>query len=304
MAVASPAPTPPGAELITLRLSTISLSAFAWGRPGDRLAIVVHGYPDTAWTWRHLGPVLAAAGFRVVAPFTRGYAPSEIPLTAVHVGDLMRDVLDMHAALDGGDDAVLVGHDWGAITANGIAALDDQPFGAIVVMSVPPMPALLTPSGGLGSWSLRTLRQLGMSWYMAFNQIPGVSERSLDRLIPWLWRAWSPGYSATEDLAHVFDALPTHAHRRAALSYYRAAARPWTGSDENRSLTRASNRAPQTPILYLHGRDDGCLQSTYADAVDHLVADSEVEIVDGAGHFLQLEQPELVNARILEYLQR
>src|SRR5213080_3045646 len=88
--------------------------------PGSRrpLALCLHGFPDSAQTWRHLLPELAAAGFRAVAPWTRGYAPTDVPAGSDYdIGTLAADVNTLHDALAGDEDAVLVGHDWGAITA-------------------------------------------------------------------------------------------------------------------------------------------------------------------------------------------
>jgi pimeloyl-ACP methyl ester carboxylesterase len=78
------------------------------------LALCLHGFPDTAWTWQHLLPALAGAGFRAVAPFTRGYAPTGIPADgAYQAGALVADAVALHQVLGGDGDAVLIGHDWG-----------------------------------------------------------------------------------------------------------------------------------------------------------------------------------------------
>src|SRR5690349_15730113 len=104
---------------IRIELPEVTLSALTWGPPEGPLAVLLHGFPDTAYTWRHLGPVLAADGWRVVAPCLRGYAPSEVPADGSSaVAALVSDVLGIHRVLGGGPDAVLVGHDWGAIAAN------------------------------------------------------------------------------------------------------------------------------------------------------------------------------------------
>src|SRR3954469_17839594 len=79
------------------------------------LALCLHGFPDSAWTWRHLLPELAGAGYRAVAPFMRGYDPTEVPDDGRYfVGDLVRDVSELYGSLGGDDRAVLIGHDWGA----------------------------------------------------------------------------------------------------------------------------------------------------------------------------------------------
>jgi pimeloyl-ACP methyl ester carboxylesterase len=261
--------------------------------------VLLHGFPDTAHTWRHLGPQLAEAGYRVVAPFSRGYAPSGVPTDrSGHIAALMADAVGVHAAMSGGPDAVLVGHDWGAITANALAAHEDSPFGRVVAMSVPPFASLR---------SLRALRvlprQLRNSWYIGFNQLPALPERHLERLVRQLWRDWSPGYDATEDLRHVAAALPDRAHRKAAIGYYRALARPWPPPRQYRRWKGAEMRLPVVPTLYLHGEDDGCLDPRLAGLVaPHLPAGSEVATIPGAGHFLQLERPDEVGRKVLGFL--
>ncbi|MBJ7290418.1 alpha/beta hydrolase [Williamsia sp.] len=290
----------------TLRidLPELAITALTWGPDDGPLAVALHGYPDSAWSWRHLGPALAERGYRVVAPFTRGYAPTDIPGDGdFHIGALMHDAIGVHQALGGGRDAVLIGHDWGAVTANAIGAHRRSPFRAVVSMSVPPVPAMtrsdLDPRTRLGL--LR--RQARMSWYMFFNQIPIVSERSLDRLIPKLWRDWSPGHDATDDLVHVFDALPTLANRKAALQYYRSVATPGRPAARYRELHDSWRRAPKVPTLYLHGADDGCMRVEFVSSVREVLPEgSRVAIIEGAGHFLQVEQPDAVNAEIIDFL--
>ena len=135
--------------------------------PGRRPARgrAAHGFPDTAWTWRHLGPHLAGLGWRVVARL-RGYAPSGLPRDgSVHVGAVMADAVAIHERLDGDDRAVLVGHDWGAIAVNALNGHEDSPFARAVTVAVPPMQAMAGFDAGL------MLRQARNSWYILFNQL-------------------------------------------------------------------------------------------------------------------------------------
>lgn len=261
--------------------------------------MLLHGFPDTAHTWRHLGPVLADAGWRVVAPFSRGYAPSALAADGSgHIAALVADAVGVHEALGGGPDAVLVGHDWGAITANALAAHEDSPFGRVVAMAVPPLPSVRTAR------ALPLLpRQLRNSWYVAFNQLPRLPERHFEKLTRTLWRDWSPGYDATEDLRHLAAALPDRAHRSAAVGYYRSLASPFPPPREYRRWAGAEMRLPVVPVLYLHGADDGCLDPRLAAlAAPSLPAGSEVHVVPHAGHFLQLEQPEQTGRKVLDFL--
>jgi pimeloyl-ACP methyl ester carboxylesterase len=95
----------------------LNISYFAAGLDNDGpLAICLHGFPDSAHTWRHLLPRLADAGYRAVAPFLRGYAPTEVPSDGrFQTAASAMDVLALRDALGGGADSVIIGHDWGAI---------------------------------------------------------------------------------------------------------------------------------------------------------------------------------------------
>jgi pimeloyl-ACP methyl ester carboxylesterase len=289
-------PTEP--EVLEVQLPAVRLSCLAWGPADGPLVVALHGFPDTARTWRHLGPHLADLGIRVVAPYLRGYAPSGLPSDgSYHVGALMADAVALHAALDGGDATVLVGHDWGAITANALGAHPDSPYARVVSLSVPPLSALSSASPRL------IPRQLRMSWYTLFNQLPRLPEDTVDRWLPRLWRDWSPGYDAAEDVAQVRAAWPTRAHVGAAVGYYRAVRSPWSVPAPYKAWQRTFDAIPTVPLLYLHGAEDGCMQVGYAEhAAGRLPASARVEVVDGAGHFLQLERPELVNRLIAEFI--
>ena len=127
------------------------------------LALCLHGFPDSAWTWRHLLPALADAGYRAVAPFMRGYAPSEVPADGRYqTAVLALDACGLHEALGGGDDAVIIGHDWGAVATYIAANHEPQRWRRVVTMAVPPAGAV---AGGF-----LTYAQLKRSWYMFFFQ--------------------------------------------------------------------------------------------------------------------------------------
>lgn len=284
-----------------INLSEVSLSALRWGADEGPLAVLLHGFPDTAHTWRHLGPALADAGWRVVAPFLRGYSPSSVPADGSgHVAALVSDAVGVHQALDGGPDAVLVGHDWGAITANALGAHSDNPYGKVVSLAVPPFRALQSPR------ALPALpRQLRNSWYIAFNQLPRLPERRFRSLVRRLWRDWSPGYDATEDLRHLDDATADRAHRAAVIGYYRDLARPYAVPAAYRRWKGAEMGLPRVPTLFLHGAHDHCLDPRLAALVEpHLPPDSASRLVEDAGHFLQLERPEEVNRLVLDFVGR
>jgi pimeloyl-ACP methyl ester carboxylesterase len=293
------------ARSIEVELAHLRMHALSWGPEDGRLALCVHGFPDSAHSWRFVGPMLAAKGFRVVAPFTRGYDPTG-PATDgdYHLGALMYDLITVNDHLGGAHDAVLIGHDWGSLTACALAAYPGSPFAAYVAMAVPPLRALDTS----GYSVVRNVRlraiQLRMSWYILFFQLPFLPERVLHRVIPRLWRDWSPpGTDVRADVATALAALSTIAHRKAAVAYYRALlrftrpARPYAG------LHRFRFKPPVSPMLVLHGEQDGAVQAGWVDQmIDALPPGSRVEKIARAGHFLQLDQPDAVCAAILKYL--
>ena len=127
---------------IDIQAPNVELKALTWGPSDGPIALCLHGFPDTAYGWRNFAPRLAESGWRVVAPFMRGYAPSSIPSDgSYHIGALMHDALQVRAAAGGTDRDVVIGHDWGAMAANGLAAIPDSPFAKAVIMSVPPAAA-------------------------------------------------------------------------------------------------------------------------------------------------------------------
>ena len=98
------------------------LRALTWGPAKAPIAVCLHGFPDTAHGWRTVAPLLADAGWRVVAPFMRGYAPSSIASDgSYHIGALMDDALRVLDAAGPTGRDVLIGHDWGAMAASGLA---------------------------------------------------------------------------------------------------------------------------------------------------------------------------------------
>jgi pimeloyl-ACP methyl ester carboxylesterase len=277
----------------------IDFAYLAAGPEDGPLALCLHGFPDTAHTWRHLLPDLAGAGFRAVAPFLRGYAPTQIPADANYqIGAIVRDANALHEALGGGGDAVIVGHDWGALATYGAVAHQPDRWRRAVTAAVPP-----TASIGL---SLFSYAQLHRSWYMFFFLSP-AAEMALPlddyAFLEGLWRDWSPGYDGAWDVARVKESIGDPERLLAAIGYYRAMWDPSLQVPELAGEQAASLQATPKPTLYLHGRDDGCmLLSSIGTPLDFLAEGSEMEIVDGTGHFLHVERPDVVNARILGFL--
>jgi len=283
-----------------------NLKALTWGPPRAPMALCLHGFPDTAYGWRRMAPRLVESGWRVVAPFMRGYAPSSIPDDgSYHVGALMDDALRVRASAGGTDRDVVIGHDWGAMAATGLAAMPDSPFVKAAIMSVPVSAAFRPLARVVERGRLARVLpfQLLRSWYLMYFQLPWLPERSASWVLPLLWRRWSPGYHAADDLRHVDAAIGTPESWRAALGPYRATLRNTRPPQRYADLNRLWVEAPIVPSLYLHGRDDGCFRTDFTYWTEKVLpAGSEVAIVEHAGHFLQLEQPDKVAELILSFV--
>ncbi len=263
------------------------------------LALCLHGFPDSPWTWRYLFPVLAGAGFRAVAPFMRGYAPTSIPADAnYYPAALSSDACALHEALGGDGDAVLIGHDWGAAAVYGATADADR-WRRLVAMSVPPLGAI----GGL----LASYAQLKRSFYIWFFQLPiadGVVSANDLAFIDGLWSDWvGAGYERSADVAHVKDCLRRPENLAAALGYYRDTFSFKPPASEHERFVAAGGATTPKPTLYLHGTDDNALGVELLDGVDQFLGEgSDVAVFEGLNHFLHLEDPDKVNRYIMEFL--
>jgi pimeloyl-ACP methyl ester carboxylesterase len=280
------------------------------------LALCLHGFPDTAHTWRHLLPALAGAGFHAVAPFMRGYAPTAVPADgAYRLGALIADAVALHEVLGGGGDAVLIGHDWGAETAYGAAAHAPDRWRRLVTLAVPPAsldPVLFSDYEQLKRFFYLFLFRDPLGFADALVAGDGMS--FLDRL----WRDWSPGYDAGEDLARVKESLRDPANLAAAIGYYRAAGAAGSSGGSSRAADgppetaaryaaeeQAAGRQAPLPTLYLHGAADGCIRVELARGAERLLApSSRMVVIEDVGHFLHLEKPAEVNERILGWVSR
>ncbi|MFP5308935.1 MAG: alpha/beta fold hydrolase [Actinomycetes bacterium] len=270
------------------------LATLTWGDgEGDGpLAVLLHGFPDHPHTWRHLGPALSDAGWRVVAPWLPGYPPSPLgrrdpDLDAV--ATTVRGLIDRHTR--GPEDArtLVVGHDWGSLVAGRVAA--GGGVARLVTLAVPPEAALLRGF-------LTDPPQLWRSRYAVGFGLPDGWRRlagDVDGVVGGLWRAWSPDLQPDEDdLRAIVRTLAAPGAARAATSYYRALRRDLLRG-------RFPRRMPPTvPTLHLHGTRDGCIGPRVADAARTLPCTTVVEVA-GTGHFLHLEAPAAVATAVLEH---
>ena len=290
----------------TVRANGLEFHYLAAGQ--GPLALCVHGFPDSPWTYRHLLPALAGAGFRAVAPFNRGFAPTEVPADRhqIHTSLMAADQNALHEALGGGADAVLIAHDWGAVGAYGAAGKAPERWGRCVIMNIPPFP--IFGENLFGSYA-----QIKKSFYFWYFQMLRVCEAAISAnnfaFIDNIWGDWSPGYDASEDLPLVKQCLENPAHFQTALGYYWGQFDPARfGTPEWVEEQKAAWGYDLTqPPLYLHGTNDGChgLDQSQVDRVpQHCGPGSTAELIEGVGHFMLVERPDAINGRILGFLDR
>ena len=283
----------------TVTANGVEFAYLSDGPTDGPLALCLHGFPDTARTWRHLLPRLAEAGYHAVAPFSRGYAPTSVPEDGRYdTGTLALDACSLHEVLGGTADAVLVGHDWGALASYGAAAYQPERWRRVVTAAAAPQASMAD-----GFFQFDQLRR---SWYVFFFQT-ALAEYAvaLDgyAFIDRLWAAWSPGFDGSHDASWVKDALASPESLAAAIGYYRSV---FTGPPDDAAAAAAqaaSGTVGPQPTLYLHGADDGCMGiDTIGPVTSFLAPGSEMVVVQGAGHFLHVEKPDEVNDHIIRFL--
>ena len=284
-------------EQLSFEHEALIFSAQAMG--DGPIVLCLHGFPDNARSFRHQLPALAEAGYRAISLTLRGYEPGAIPADGDYTMEtIATDILAVIESLDTGP-VHLIGHDWGAAVAYVAASAAPERFKSLTVMAVP-------HAGRFAREGLRIPKQLRLSWYMGFFNIPWLSDWVVQRqdyaFIRKLWRDWSPGWQPEPGvLDSVIQTLSQPGVRSAALGYYRAAL-------SIKALLVSAEEAHYpvpVPTLALSGERDGCIASEVFEQL--MVAQDfpkglTFSRIAEAGHFLHQEQPEQVNREILDWL--
>ncbi len=263
------------------------------------LVLLLHGFPDNAHTWVHQIPALANAGYRAVAPFLRGYAPTENPEGGYYdLATLVEDAASFIRAIDDGP-AFVVGHDFGAVTTYGLCNAHPDLVQRAVAMAVT-HPAIAPRF--IGSYD-----QARRSFYIFFFQIPYLPEASVEvndfAFIERLWRDWSPGFDPTEHLKSVRETFSQPGAVKAAIDYYRTFFNPNRNDPALGATQTALSQPVALPTMTMFGLNDGALDPMFGEMADELfTGEYERVMVPNAGHFLHLEQPDTVNAAILRWI--
>jgi pimeloyl-ACP methyl ester carboxylesterase len=271
------------------------------------LIVLCHGFPELAWSWRRQIPALAEAGYRVIAPDMRGFGGSSVP-AAAEAYDILTLCGDMLGLLDaeGEEQAVFVGHDWGAHAVWSLAAYHSERVRAVAGLSVPFVPRAPAPP-------IPIMRaHLGEDFYIVWFQQPGVADEALAldvRRTLTTSRQWTadwaeeeganprrPDWLAEEDLQVYIDAFERTGFT-GGLNWYR-------NMDRNWELTEPfKDSRIEQPALFLTGELDLVRGFMPAAAMQGWVTDLRREvIVPDAGHWVQQQSPEAVNAALLEFL--
>ena len=262
---------------------------------GENFALLLHGFPESKFSWRYQMQLLARHGYRVWAPNMRGYGKTSRPgkVADYHVDHLVADAAALIDAA-GAKNTLLMAHDWGAVVAWLFAIKKARPLERLVIMNVP-HPACMVRE-------LKTWAQRKKTWYVFFFQIPWLPEFALRR------RGAEAIGRAFVDMAVDKTRFPpavTDEYRRNALepgamkamiNYYRAAVR---------AGEKAMNPEPGTvdvPTLMIWGLEDTALGKATTAGTDRYVKDLTLRYLPGVSHWVQQEAPEKVNAMIDAWL--
>jgi len=260
------------------------------------VVVLLHGFPEFWYGWRHQIAPLAAAGYRVIAPDMRGYNQSEKPpgVHAYAVETLVKDVVALIAHC-GVTRATVVGHDWGGVVAWEVAMRRPDVVEKLIVLNAPHPAAFLR--------ELRTPTQLARSWYAFAFQVPVLPELLIAlgdyRMLRAVFRRdpVRPNTFTEDDIQRYRDAFAIPGARTATINYYRAAMRR-----NPRRITAEAVRSVTAPTLLIWGIGDRYLSPALTERLGQWVPRLRVERIVGASHWVQHDAPEQVTALMLGFL--
>ncbi len=276
-----------------IKTNGITLHVAAAGPEDGQLVILLHGFPEFWYGWRHQIPALAAAGYRVVAPDQRGYNESDKPagIRNYATPEEVADVVGLIQAF-GREKAVVIGHDFGANVAWWTALTHPHMVEKLGILNVPHPKVFFETLR-------RSPRQLLKSWYIFGIQIPRLPEASLSRnnfagMLRAFTQSAKPDTFTSDDLEKYREAWRREGALTAMLNWYRAAMR-------HQPPNPASWRLAM-PALMIWGANDIALSASMAQPSIDQCDNGRLVIIDDATHWVQHDASERVNALLLEFL--
>lgn len=302
----------------------VTLRVLEAGDAGAPVVLLAHGFPELGYSWRHQIPALAAAGFHVLAPDQRGYGGSSRPddIAAYDIAALTGDLVGLLDEV-GARRAVWIGHDWGGPVVWSAAQLHPDRVAAVVGLSVPPVPRPQLPP------TQAFAKVFGDNFfYMLYFQQPGVADAELDsdpaRTMRRMMGSLSPAdresallmnapgpmgfidrlaepsarpdWIGADELEHYISEF-TRTGFTGGLNWYRNLDRNWE------IMSNPPAATIDVPTMFIAGSADPVLVFTRRDRAAEVVTGPYREMmIDGAGHWLQQERPDEVNAALLEFL--
>lgn len=273
----------------TVHVEDIGLHCVTAGPIDGPLVVLLHGFPEFWWSWRHQIPALVRAGYRVLVPDMRGYNESDKPpsVSSYSLSLLAEDIRRLILS-QGRDKAFVVGHDWGGVVAYEFA----MHFGSMVQkLAILNVPHPVQMQNGLRTW-----KQIKKSWYIFFFQLPFLPEYWLKRNNAiFLRRSFGKSMQREEIDAYV-EAAGKPGALTAMINYYRCSFRNLlTGKIRKAKVIAA-------PTMVIWGERDAFLEKAFAVPPKKLVPDIRVEWLPKASHWVQLDAPDRVNELLLGFL--
>lgn len=278
-----------GARQHFIDLPNLRMHCVTMGPETGTPVILLHGFPEFWYSWRLQMPALAAAGYRVIAPDQRGYNLTD-KRGPYDIGTLTDDIAHLQDAL-GISSCHIVGHDWGGVVAWAFAAHYPERVQKLVVLNAPHMKAYYDALR-------RPSRQIFMSWYILFFQLPRLPEWAIRRnqyaAVRKIFAGLPKEHTGEHDIDRYVEALKHPGALTAAINWYRALRKRESNTRKRHSL--------KMPVCLIWGMRDFALSMACNKTLPKYVADLETHYLPDSTHWVQLDAPETVNEILLEFL--
>ena len=263
--------------------------------------LLIHGYPDNAYSWEYQIRFLSEHGYRVIAPFTRGYLPTTTQSNSYFDrATLATDMVQLIDKLNDGEPVYLVGQDWGAAISYGILGAFPEKVRKAMILAIPhPIEIKRTLKG--------SFRHCIRSFHWFLFQIPWLPEKLIrfrkGEFLLFLWRIWSSKFDDIEHVEQIISSMLKGQSIEDTLGYYRAAIQSKYRNPELKDVFDNLNQEISVPTRVLCGQQD-MRKEMLPRAEDCFTPDANYQwaLIENAGHFLHREQPEIVNAEILQWI--